>query len=350
MNPNLKNSLISVYKDKLNTNQEIFYIERKRMVPFTSEIKRVILALQSRILPEVRYALNSLLIYSCSKHSPFYLENYRVPFNEFKTYLLHLIHRLQSTKYIVKDREAFVDENLVMRTEVEGLDVEEHAVGSSELLEQLKICLTIIRNFSMVKTNEAFLAKENRLKTVFVDLLLFNNESEVNRLVLEIFAVLSKYTILNVKENARDKLFFQKIIDSINSDYSEEYELGIENLHNLMMNQENETVLEHKLPVFVDQLVKFLISNSSDMVERVLEIICHFSDLKVSTRVLLAKQGFLFTRLIALLAGSLEKNNDKVGKICVIILNNLMITPATRSHLKFYEKDLFMIATASETL
>lgn len=320
------------------------------MVPFTSEIKRIILALESRIVSEVRYALNCLLIYSCSKHSPFYLENYRAVFHEFKGYFLHVIKRLEVTKYIVKTKESFVDDNLIVRPEVDGLDPEEHAIGVSELLEQLKICLTIIRNFAMVKTNEAFLAKENKLKAVFVDLLLYNNESEVNKLMLEVFAVLSKYTILNVKENPRDKYFFQKIVDSINSDYSEEYELGIENLHNLMMNQENETVLEHKLPNFIDQLVKFLISNSSDMVERVLEIICHFSDLKVSTRVLLAKQMFVFTRLIALLAGSIEKNNDKVGKICVIILNNLMVTPATRAYLKFYEKDLFMIATTSELL
>lgn len=328
----------------------MFYIERKRMVPFTSETKRIILAFESRIVSEIRYALNCLLIYSCSKHSPFYLENYRTMFNDFKAYFLHLIHRLESTKYIVKMKDNFVDDNLIVKPEIEGLDPEEYTISTSELLEQLKICLTIIRNFAMVKNNEAFLAKENKLKAVFVDLLLYNNESEINKLMLEIFAIISKYTILNVKENSRDKLFFQKIIDSINSDYSEEYELGIENLHNLMMNQENETILEHKLHTFINQLVKFLISNSSDMIERVLEIICHLSDLKISTRVLLAKQMFLFTRLIALLAGSLEKNNEKIGKICVIILNNLMVTPATRAYLKYYEKDLFMIATSSELL
>ena len=95
----------------------------------------------------------------------------------------------------------------------------------------------------------------------------------------------------------RDSLL-NKIIGSLKSIHQGQYSLGIENLHNLMLNQENENYLENLLPRFIKILIDFLMSNSERIVERVLEIICHFSDMKITTRVLFSRQNNLFSRLL----------------------------------------------------
>lgn len=243
-----------------------------------------------------------------------------------------------------------MDENLLIKQETKKNMLKGYSLSNEEIVEQFKIILTIFRNFALIKTNEVFLIKDTQLKSAFIDVIIGNNDYEINKLSLEIFSVLAKYTILNVKENQKDKQLLIKIIDTINSDHSEEYELGVENLHYLMMNQENESILEQNIPLFIHQLVRLLISNQAEFVERILEIICHFSDLKVATRVLLAKQEFFFSRLIALLAGNLNKKSEKISKICVIILSNLVVTPATRIHLKLFENDLFLIASTNESM
>ena len=243
-----------------------------------------------------------------------------------------------------------MDENLLIKQEGRKNTLKGYSLSNEEIVEQFKIILTIFRNFALIKTNEVFLIKDIQLKSAFIDVIIGNNDYEINKLSLEIFSVLAKYTILNVKENQNDKQLLIKIIDTINSDHSEEYELGIENLHYLMMNQENESILEQNIPLFIHQLVRLLISNQAEFVERILEIICPFSDLKVATRVLLAKQEFFFSRLIALLAGNLNKKSEKISKICVIILSNLIVTPATRIHLKLFENDLFLIASTNESM
>ena len=104
--------------------------------------------------------------------------------------------------------------------------------------------------------------------------------------------------ILSELEPKRREELLEKIINALNADFSEIYDLGIENLHNLMLNQENETYLENLLPRFIKILIKFLMNNNNSIVERVLEIICHFSDMKINTRVLFAKQNYFFSRLL----------------------------------------------------
>jgi hypothetical protein len=122
--------------------------------------------------------------------------------------------------------------------------------------------------------------------------------------------VIKRNIILSeIKPKRREELL-EKIIKALNADFSEIYDLGIENLHNLMLNQENETFLENLLPRFIKILIKFLMNNNNNIVERVLEIICHFSDMKISTRVLFAKQNYFFSRLLGNPISSLIVSND----------------------------------------
>ena len=142
-------------------------------------------------------------------------------------------------------------------------------------------------------------------------------------------------------------LYLDKLISSLNSHNSEEKEASIENMHNLMMNQENEQIIELKLNSFVESLVKLLLANSLNVLEKVLEIICHFSDLKMATRVVFAKQEHFFSRIIALIAGNSAKFL-KIAKLSAIILDNITMTPGTRKYIKPYENDLFLLASNEE--
>lgn len=346
---NPKNSKYSFNNEK-SINKDHQNHETKQMVPFLSEMKRIIVAFESNIVSEVRYALNRLSTYSSTEENPFYLENYKVMFDEFKNYFIFLYKRLENTKCISKPKEDPRNDEKQEKVKIDYYDPHEYSVPPSEFLDQLKLCLQITKNLLTIKANELFLAKEGKLKAMLMDLLLYNKESEVNKLTLEVIAGFSKYTIFSLVDNTRDKLFIQKLVNSINSEKSNEYEPAVENIRNLLLNQENEAILEQHLPLFVERLVNFLLDNSFDFIEKVLDIINVFAGMKMPIRLLLVKQTYLFTRLIALLAGNFERNNDRIGRACISILNKLMMNVTTRSHLKFYENDLFFIADSSELL
>lgn len=387
-NVNLEQMLKEAYEER-NANEQIFFVKRKRLVPFSTEIKRIILAFESKIASEVRFALNALLFYSCSKQMPFYLENYRVIYNEFLNYFEYILSKIEGTQYMFKEEWAgeqnpiqknnpFINQNTGINGKSESSDIKNEQelqknsffsssqsfnsgalklsdtilyvdkLPLSELLEQLKIILSIFRNLIFIKVNETFMNKEVKLIKLFYKCHLNSNDAEIAKSTLEIFSVLSRYIILSDKPSQYEKHYFDKIIISINSE--NEFELGVENLHNLMINQENENIIEVNLNRFLGALVKLLTCNSMDVVERVLEIICHFSDLKISTRVLFAKQPHFFQRLIAIIAGNSSRCHEKLTRIAALIINNIIVTPAARVYLKPFEEDIFLIASADEKM
>lgn len=346
-NDNLEQSLINSYKNKIKSGGDVYFIERKRLVPFSSEIRRIVLSFESKLISEIRYSLNCLLLYSVSQQSPFVLDNYRILWEGFKSYFLFVFKKLKNSLHFESDR--FCDANLI---DVIDFDYNEQSLNKSELLEQFKIILTILRNLIFIPENENVFVNDKKIMKYFFEISISNNNFEINKLVMEIFGVLSKYIILD--EKITNHLhFLEKIIKMINSDYLEEYELGIENMHNLMMNQENENLIENKLLTFIKKLVNLLLSNTYNVLEKVLEIICHFSDLKISTRVSFAKEDNFFERLLGLIGGH-SKKNRKIAKISSIILKNIVVTPTTRVFLKPYENDLFLIIShdslVSETM
>ena len=200
----------------------------------------------------------------------------------------------------------------------------------------------------MIKSNENEIWKNEKLKKKLFTLLLHNNDAEINKLTLDVFGILSKFLQLD-ENNDTHVQYLNKIINCLNSSSSEEKESSVENLHNLMMNQENETIIENKLDKFVSSLVKLLLTNSLITLEKILEIMCHFSDLKMATRVVFSRQKDFFSRLIALIAGNTNKN-IKIAKLSSIILDNISVTPGTRVYLKPYEYELFMIASSEDSV
>lgn len=96
-------------------------------------------------------------------------------------------------------------------------------------------------------------------------------------------------------------------------------------------------------------MVGLLTTTSLITLEKVLEIICHFSDLKMATRIIFAKQDNFFYNLIALISGNSVKN-VKFAKLSAVILENISITPGTRAYLKPYETELFLIASTDDNV
>jgi len=55
----------------MDKKEELYYIKRNKMYPQAADIKRIILAFESRMQDEMAFALNSLLLYSVNVHAPF---------------------------------------------------------------------------------------------------------------------------------------------------------------------------------------------------------------------------------------------------------------------------------------
>lgn len=272
-NYSLQETLVNAYSNKRSEDQ-LCFVKKKRLVPYSSEIKRIVLAFECKSALETRFALNSLLLYSCSRQTPFYFENYRVIFNEFCQFFHFLVHQLSSSQFFLghlschpeeqtkksksstaenEERPALqgndgllnvIPSSLSYSSEMllssVSLDVER--LPSSEQLEQLKIVLTIFRNCLQNKSNEALVAKDFQLVDAFYQCLLTNNDNEVNRLCLEIFAILACHILIKDTPHSKEHMLLAKILECLNSDA--DYEIGVEGLHNLMLNQENEGILE----------------------------------------------------------------------------------------------------------
>jgi hypothetical protein len=121
-----------------------------------------------------------------------------------------------------------------------------------------------------------------------------------------------------------------QIIHNLESDYHEEHEAALESLHSLMLSQENEMNIENSLPHFLGSLTKLLLSSSLDLIASSLEVLCYLSDLKMSTRLILAKESSLIQRLIALIAGNCYKATEKNAKLSAMIISNICITSAAK--------------------
>lgn len=72
-------------------------------------------------------------------------------------------------------------------------DPNEWQCGEEEYLLQMKIILTVFRNIFMIKTNESEIKSNEKLKKKLFWILLHNQEVEINKLVFDVFTVLSKY-------------------------------------------------------------------------------------------------------------------------------------------------------------
>ena len=86
---NLKQELLDRYQEKRDAYLD--FVRKTSFSPFTGELKRVMLAFESRLQEEIRFALNCLLLYSCSTNAPYCIENAPMVFEGLVNYLDSII-------------------------------------------------------------------------------------------------------------------------------------------------------------------------------------------------------------------------------------------------------------------
>jgi len=65
---------------KLLKTQDINFVQRQKIASFSGIMRRIHLAFESFLQDEIRYALNNLLLYSCSEISPIELKKNKMVF------------------------------------------------------------------------------------------------------------------------------------------------------------------------------------------------------------------------------------------------------------------------------
>lgn len=110
----------------------------------------------------------------------------------------------------------------------------------------------------------------------------------------------------------------------------------MDTLRNLIAIQENEIIFEQLLHYYIESVTRLLLYSNGEIREGILEFLCYLSDLRMSTRISLAKQPRLILRLVALLASGIGKSNDKIMKLAGLTISNISIPPSSKKYLAPY--------------
>ena len=379
---NLKHNLQNHYGQKLKEREEIIYAKKSRLIPYASEVRRIMLAFESHIQDEVRFAQNSLQLYSCSYNAPFCIENYTMVFEGLIGYLDEIIRNLpigfkrdkkgelmvyknldnnEKTSLTIFDNYNFEISDIVSTSTEHPLKIQKNEVkqnitlkyeeiSTKELVEQVRTIFQILRNLIFIKSNDVMIYKNEKCFNLVMGFFFNCIDPEITKNVLEIVSILCKHIVISNLEKEMQTSFIERVLDFLNSDNYDEYESVLNCLHNLMLSQENEPYIENMLPKFLDSLVKQLICSSLEIIESCLEILCYLSDLKMSTRQVLARKAYFIPRLIALIAGNHNVLTEKIAKLSAVILSNISITPAAKVYFLPYERDMFFLACADDSV
>ena len=365
---NLSQALQEKYQGA-DKNQEVFYTRKNKLYPMVSEIKRILLAFESHLQEEIMFSINSLLLFSSNPNVSFMLEQYPALLDNITHYLETILTNipslLGSEKNFEVDGQASHGNlsvfeqynhpvNVFRNKPLEGFRSNEayiamryESVSEIHLIEQTVSLLQVLRNLSFIKSNDHAIYKHEKLHPLIIELFLKTNNPQIQKNTLEIISNTSKF--IQVKQlHCEPHLFLNKLISLLNSESTEDLESAVESLRHLIVFQENEVILEELLNNCLEDLNKLLISPSIEVREGVLELFCFLSDLKMSTRVAIARQPKCVMRLIALLSSGVGKKNDKITKLCALILSNVSLAPASKSYLLPYERDLFIVAATDE--
>jgi len=121
-------------------------------------------------------------------------------------------------------------------------------------------------------------------------------------------------------------------------------------MRHLIITQENESVMESHIKLYFDSLIDLFVHPHLEIREIVLEFLCYLSDLKMATKVAIAKHSKSILRLVGLLVSGAGKNGDKITKLSAYILSNLSTAPAAKMYFLPFERDLFVVAASDESV
>jgi len=275
----LKEELKKYYEGrKIKEDTEVSFVKRSNVSPHSGEMKRIMLAFESQLQDEIRFALNFLLMYSCSDISPIILEEHPMIFEGLLRYLTSISKNcpqlLNSEGLINLGGELNIEKNynqevhkLVTSSSlgpIESLRSEKklsitaryEEISAIEILEQVRIILQILRNLVFSKLNDRYMFEREEFLELMINFLFNSLDKEVCRLSLDSISILCKHIILEKLSGQKVEVrLLDKIIEYLGSDHYEEYEAALECIHNLMLSQENEISIESLLPNFIGNLV-----------------------------------------------------------------------------------------------
>ncbi|KAM3143229.1 hypothetical protein pb186bvf_004561 [Paramecium bursaria] len=403
---------------KQDKQEQIYFIKKSKIQAQPSEVKRIMLAFESKIDDELTFAINSLLLFSCNYNvlnvilkSSFLIEQYPQLLETITNYIeetvtlishLNRAYQFQTNLQIIQfsQLESFQGfqqrRSLPIQTDlIKDLNVIDHyntplatliseaeqkkiptpseilhnkkyidliqgtydKKSEAKHLEKLKTLLVALRNLVMIKSNEMSFYKHDRIMSVFYQLLISGSDLEIQKLCLEIFSILSKHIQLKMC-NFKDP-FLTKLFEILNGDAQEEIALVVDILRNLIHIQDNENILEGCLSEYIDQFARLLAYQNQEIREAILEIFCYLTDLKMATRLQIAKHPKILQRITAILtsgqckASQQKSMNDKINerhvKCAAITLGNISQAPASKQYLQYYEKEIMIVAASDET-
>jgi len=221
-------------------------------------------------------------------------------------------------------------------------------VSEVTLLENVRMIIHIIRNLVFTKANEIMICKHTKVFKLLQNFFTEAPDQEIARDCLDIFANLCRN--IQLKQLSNMDRFCQKIYSFLESENQEEIEAALDCMRHLVITQENEPILESHIKLYADTIIDLLIHANVDIREIVLEFLCFLSDLKMNTRVAIAKHPKSVLRLVGLLVSGSGKNGDKITKLSALILSNLSMAPAAKTFFLPYERDLFVVAASDESV
>lgn len=135
----LKANLIKHYGERFEKGENIEFMRRSKLVPFTGEMRRIMLAFESHLQEEIRFSLNHLLMYSCSDQPSIELEKFEMVFIGMMGYLEHISGNIP---YLFKDKAPTLHKeskiNVIENYNFEIYDLMSEKKGGGSPLEILK--------------------------------------------------------------------------------------------------------------------------------------------------------------------------------------------------------------------
>lgn len=211
---NLRHNLQHHYEKKIKEKEDIIYAKKSRLIPYASEVRRIMLAFESHIQDEVRFALNSLLLYSCSYSAPFCIENYTMVFESLIGYLDEIIRNVPIGFKRNENGDIMVTQAIENGTEKPVLTVFDNynfeisdimntsslyplgilkndikqcvalkyeEITTKELLEQIRIISQILRNLIFIKSNDQIIFKNEKCFNLIVNFFFNCIDPEITR-------------------------------------------------------------------------------------------------------------------------------------------------------------------------
>ena len=311
--------------------------------------KRIITAFNTKIRSEIRYALNYLYIYSYTKSKCLYLDDWEIIFKFFSQYVSYAYNKLEDSNYFMNINEITI-EYLTTKHNVNSAHQKNTYNSFIDFLEELKISLTIINNFLMFKTDGFKLLNDKSLVLTIIAIFVYNNDKDLNDLSLRIVPKMFKSIKLDPENKKLNNHMIKKLALMIYLNDNDKIKLALKSSIILLSNEVYFLLFKDKINLYIEGLLKLLLSDSTSTINKVLVILCSFSNIKTFPDALLGRQNCLFTRLIIILLYSIENRKDNIAHKCLNIIRNLLRYKNMKDNFSLTKNDILLIYTNSNLL